>query len=560
MLTKSPTMFSSIIQWATEERPLELPRRIRIAIPILILGLALGLRIHLAGLAYPAQLDSTHMIQQGILWVQGEPGALSTIWQEFPVLTAGIAYRLGYNPAEALQWSTVIFGTILVGMTMLLTRRLFDSNAAAWIAGMWATTNPALLNYSVNSMPEIGFAACLVSAYAVLASAIGGQSLKPVPILTGYALLALGIYFKPLDSLAAFALTTGWLFLVHVRRMTTISLFLLLGLLIYVAVVTPHYVLQNQGNKSGNFELANRAAALAKGTKAYDSKYENAPRDAWFVEEFKEYNELGALKWLWRHRQEVSRRYVSNLMLSLRIYGQDLFPQAFRIGNALWLAMLMAILAIRLWSPQWKTFLWLLLAVMIFPLGVSLSYVYSRWLIIYIPLIIIIVSGHLVLSPSLWGRRWKMGCWCILLLVMASSATASSLRAHRDQIWSQNNLQAVVQWFKENTNQDDRFMSLGPSISLEIDIDHPQRWVRLPNAPLEHIERICRQQRVSYVLVSDTSYPHWPANQLVHGQSPPPNWALATEMNFKQVHPVWGEQEERYQIYKRSPPVTESSP
>ena len=206
MLTKSPTMFSSIIQWATEERPLELPRRIRIAIPILILGLALGLRIHLAGIAYPAQLDSTHMIQQGILWVQGEPGALSTIWQEFPVLTAGIAYRLGYNPAEALQWSTVIFGTILVGMTMLLTRRLFDSNAAAWIAGMWATTNPALLNYSVNSMPEIGFAACLVSAYAVLASAIGGQSLKPVPILTGYALLALGIYFKPLDSLAAFAL------------------------------------------------------------------------------------------------------------------------------------------------------------------------------------------------------------------------------------------------------------------------------------------------------------------------------------------------------------------
>ena len=70
---------------------------LRIALYVLILTIAFGLRMQLAAIAYPAQMDSTHMIHQGILWAQGEPGALSTIWQEAPVLTAGIATGLGYN-------------------------------------------------------------------------------------------------------------------------------------------------------------------------------------------------------------------------------------------------------------------------------------------------------------------------------------------------------------------------------------------------------------------------------------------------------------------------------
>jgi hypothetical protein len=533
---------------------------LRIALYVLILTIAFGLRMQLAAIAYPAQMDSTHMIHQGILWAQGEPGALSTIWQEAPVLTAGIAYRLGYNPAEALQWSTVLYGTILVGMTMLLTRRLFDSDTAAWITGAWTASNSTLLNYSVNSMPEIGFAACLIAAYAVMAHSICGRDLKFSHVLAGYALLGLGMYFKPLDSLTAMVLTTGWLFLVRLKCPLRTIVHLLSGFIIYLGVVAPHYVLQNQGNDSRTPQLANRSAGLVKGLRAYDSRYENAPGDAWFVEEMDEFRQLGTLKWLWRHRQEVAQRFPSNLIRSVRIYGQFIFPHAFRIGNAWWILMLAVILAIQLAGQRWRPFSWLFIAAMAFPLGVSLSYVYERWLIIYMPLLIILIVGHLVLSPSLWGCRWKKAAWTITLLAMVENSKTLSFQSHRDRVWWQENQQTIALWLKDAARSDERIMALSPSISLDMDIDHPRRWVRLPNAPLDHIDRICTENNVSYVVVCDSSHPHWPANQLTQGEPAPPNWTLVKENKFERLHPIWGDEQETYQIYKRYPSITENLP
>lgn len=534
--------------------------RIASAVPyVLIVGLALGLRIHLASFAYPAQSDSTHMIQQGILWVQGEPGALSTIWQEFPVLTSGIAYRLGWNPAEALQWSTVIFGTLLVGMTMLLTRRLFDSDAAAWIAGGWAAANQGLLNHSVNSMPEIGFAACLVSAYAVLAPAIRGQGLKFVPLLAGYGLLGLGMYFKPLDSLTAVALATGWLFLMHLRQVRRIALPLLAGLLCYIAIVSPHYMLQNRGTGANDIQLANRAFGLVKGLRAYDSKFENAPDGVGFGQDLKEFEQLGAVKWLWLHRVEISRNYVSNVMRSLRVYSNYLFPKAFRMGNAWFIAMLASILTIRLCSPEWKPFAFLALATMTFPLGVSLSYVYDRWLIIYLPLLIIAISGHLVSSSALWDRRWKQAIWLLLVVAMMGSSAMLTCQDHRDRIWQWANERSIAIWLRNTTSYGERIMAGKPSLALEMDLDSPHRWVRLPNAAVDQIEQISAEKNVSYVVLCDSFYPHWPVNQLLQGAPAPQNWTLVKKVKFERLHPIWGEQKEIYQIYKRSETGAETS-
>lgn len=555
------TIIQSIGCWLqSPPTPKVVPPPLRIGIYALIVVLALGLRIHLATIAHPAQMDSTHMIHQGILWVQGEPGALSTIWQEAPVLTAGMAYRRGYNPAKALQWSTVLYGTILVGMTMLLTRRLFDSDAAAWISGGWAACNPALLNYSVNSMPEIGFAACMLSAYVVLAPSIRGKSLKLIPLLAGYGLLGLGIYFKPLDSLTAMALTTGWLLLVHLKRPLITVAHLSAGFIIYLTLVAPHYVLQNHGHNPGDIQLANRSSGLVKGLRAYDSSFENAPDDSRFAKEMDEFRQLGTLKWLWRHRQEVSLRFPVNVIRSIRIYGHFLFPNAFRIGNAWWVFMLTAVLTIRLASHHWRPCLWLFLAAMAFPLGVSLSYVYDRWLIIYIPLLFILIAGHLVASPSLWGGRWKIGAWTLFLLTMMGNSTALSFQNHLDNVWRKENQQTIALWLKNTANHGERYMSLGPAISLEIDLEHPRRWVRLPNAPLDHVDRICENQQVTYVVVCDSSYPHWPANQLIQGNPAPSNWALVNENTFEQLHPIWGKQEETYHIYKRSPSAAENHP
>lgn len=517
---------------------------------VLILSLALGLRIHLASIAHPAQSDSTHMIHQGILWAQGEPGALSTIWQEFPVLTSGMAYRLGWNPAEALQGSTVIFGTLLVGLTMLLTRRLFDSDAAAWIAGGWAAANQGLLNFSVNSMPEIGFAACLVGAYAILAPSIRGRGVNIVPLLAAYGLLGLGMYFKPLDSLTAAAFTTGWLALMHLRNLRKVSLQLLAGLTLYVVLVVPHYWLQSHGSEASSLKLANRSYALVYGHRAYDSKLLYSPDNA-FRNDLKEFERLGAGQWLWQHRMEVSRRYAANVLISLRIYGTYLFPNAFRLGNAWFIALLAALAATRLCGPLWRPFSFLVLAIMAFPLGVSLSYVYEHWLVIYSALLIVAISGHLVHSHALWGVRWKRMAWILLLVAMMENSAALAYRHHLDQVWRGEHQREIATWLRNMAGDGERIMTGFPSFSLDFDLDHPRRREQLPCGTGEEVDRYAERHGVTYIVLCDSFSPHWPINQILLGAPAPRNWTLIKAQTFKRLHPVWGEQEETYQIYKR---------
>ncbi len=551
---------NAIVDWLQAERsePRSCPRIAAAFLYVLIMCLTLGLRIHLADIAYPAQYDSTHIIHQGILWAQGEPGALSTIWQEFPVLTAGVAYRLGWNPVKALQWSTVIFGTLLVGMTMLLTRRLFDSDMAAWIAGGWAATNQELLNYSVNSMPEIGFAACLVGAYALLAPAIRGRGLNARPLLAGYALLGLGIYFKPLDSLTALALTTGWLAVLSLAQIKKTALYLLAGLLCFTVVVMPHYRLQRAvaGELGGG--LVNRSVGLVYGHKAYNSM-NNANPDGFYSEEREEFQQLGMAKWLWRHRTEVRQRYFYNVLHSLRIYGSTLFPNAFRIGNAWFIAALAAIVVPGLFGPRRRSYAFLVLAAMAFPLGVSLSFIFSRWLVIYLPLLIALVSGYLVASTFFWAAPWKKTAWIVLCAAMMGNSALLAKTSLADRSWYWDNQRAISSWFKETTLSDERIMSVSPSLLLDIDWDRPRHWVQLKAGTPERIEQYAQENAVSYIVLCDSMYPHWPVNQLIQGGVAPENWALALDRTFVREHPVWGPQEETYRIYKRNPPSLKES-
>lgn len=548
------TIIQSIGRWLqSPPTPKVVPPPLRIGIYALIIVLALGLRIHLATIAHPAQMDSTHMIHQGILWVQGEPGALSTIWQEAPVLTAGMAYRLGYNPAETLQWSTVLYGTILVGMTMLLTRRLFDSDAAAWISGGWAACNPALLNYSVNSMPGIGFAACLISAYALMAPSIRGKSLKLISLLAGYALLGLGMYFKPLDSLTAMALTTGWLAIVFLAQIKKTSLYLLAGLLGFFIVVMPHYALQRAAPAGSGGGLVNRSHGLVYGHRAYNSMNNYNP-DGFYAEERAEFQELGIAKWLWRHQAEVRQRYISNILQSLRIYGNMLFPNAFRIGNAWFMAAAITILLTGMMGARWKTYVFLALATMAFPFGVSLSFIFDRWLVIYVPLLMVATSGYLVSSPFLWSSKWKQIAWIFLVAIMAVISARSTHASLQDKVWKIDNQRTISEWLKQTSLPDERIMCVAPALLLDVDLHRPRRWVQLKAGTPERIEQYAHEKNVSYIVLCDSIYPHWPVNQLIQGGTAPDNWLRVKEETFERTHPVWGHQTEKYQIYKRIPP------
>lgn len=512
--------------------------------------LALLLRVYIAVMAYPPQMDSVHYVQYGVRWAQGVPGQLSTIWQEAPILVAGLAYHWGLDPVRALQASTVVYGVMIVWMTMLLASRLFARPAIGWLAGLWAAASPGLVNYSVNCSAEGGFAMLLLMAYALMAPALRGEMIRTAHLMIAYGLIGLGIYFKPLDTLVAAFVMTLWLGLVHLRCWRGLVVKFVAGLLVWVAVMAPHFYLQTGGGDLGEIPLVNRGGNITLGERAYQSKYVDAA-EGYAVEDRKELEAIGLPAWLWKYRTEIARRYVSNGLIALRHFGDFMLPNAFRVGNALFITLLLLCVGRGMVTGYWRQFGFLTLAGFVFTAGVSISYVYNRWLIIYVPFLIIIITAHLVLTASLWNAAWKKALCLLLLLGMMKNAYSLTVQHHEHEAWMWENQRTMALWLREHSDVEEKVMSGRPTFTLEMDLDHPDRWVRMPSAELERMELFAAKKDATYVVLSSTYYPHWPVNQLLVGATPPPNWSLFEERTFERVHPVWGEQRDHYMIFKR---------
>ena len=512
--------------------------------------LALLIRVHVATLAYPPQMDSVHYVQYGVRWAQGVPDQLSTIWQEAPILVSGLAYRWGMSPVRILQSSTVLYGVVVVLMTMLLAARLFNRPAIGWLAGLWTAASPGLVNYSVNCSAEGGFAMVMMSAYALMAPALRGDPIRVGHLIIAYALLGLGIYYKPLDTYVAVMALTLWLVVVHVRSWRSLPFRFVPAFLVLLLVLAPHFYLQAGGSDLGGIPLVNRGGNITLGERAYQSAYVDAA-EGYMVEERRELEEIGLPAWLWKYRAEIARRYVSNWLIAFRHFGDFMLPNAYRIGNALFIALLLLSVGRGVLAGHWRQFGFLVLAAFVFTAGVSISYVYNRWLVIYVPLLIVMITAHVVLSSGLWNAVWKRVLWLLLLLGMMKNAYTITVRHHEDESWTWENQRVMAAWLRDHSLPEEKVMSGRPTFALEMDLDRPDRWVRMPSADLGKMERFAAKKGAAYIALSSTYYPHWPVNQLLSGATPPTNWVLYADRMFERVHPVWGEQKDHYQIYKR---------
>ena len=524
-----------------------------------IIAMAAGLRLYFADLAYPADLDSVHLIQGGVQWARGVPGQLSGINQELPVLVSGTAYKAGLDPARTLQAFTVALGVAVVGCGMLIGWRFYRSHAVAVLTGIWMAANPGLIVYSVNSMPEIGFAACLLIAFVLAADVLCRRALRLLPVMGAFAVLSVGMYFKPLDSLTlAFVLAAG-ITLAHARTPRVLGLVLAGGIAAYVAVAVPHYYMQSSamGEDTMGVGLVNRGGHLVKGFQAYDSTYEyGAAYDAVHGDAVKELQAKGIAGWLWQHRGEVMNRYKSNAAGVMRQYNHYLFTQSFRLGTGWFILVIIVVIAVGLRGEyRWPTiFLWT--AAFAFPAGVSLSYVFDRWLVIYVPLLMILFVAALVKGTGLAERRWIPWAGGGILLLMGMTSVRGLDSQLRDEQWFWSNHRDVASWLSGAASKQDRVMSGRPTLMLEMDIEHPDRWVQLPPFALERVEQIAGERKVSFIVLADSFYAHWPANRLLTDAdlAPPVNWKMVYDRTFERAHPVWGTQKERYRIYDRRTP------
>ncbi|MBP7828580.1 MAG: hypothetical protein KA248_01540 [Kiritimatiellae bacterium] len=520
---------------------------------VLLFGLGLGLRIQLAREAYPARSDVGHIVHQGVYWAKGVPGALSSIWPEIPVLLAGLAYRHGLDPAQTLQWFTVAAGSLIVALGMVLARRLFGRDEIAWLAGLWMAANPAMLNWAVSSQPEPVFGACLVGACAVGAPMLCGSGIRWGRLLAAFTLLALGVYFRPLEAMVAAAAFTGWVFLVHGRTWKPAAGKIAVGLLVYVALLVPHFALQESGG--GGMKWINpRMSNVVLGPRAFDSKFLYS-LDSGYEEAIQEFRRVGAARWLWTHRAEMGRRYVPNLLAVLRAYSEFAFPQAFRLGNAWFAALLLVAAWVGLRGAHWRAALFLLLILSAFPLGVSISYIYPKWLVAQLPFLLILLCAFVVLSPGLWSGPWRKLGWTGLLVLLAGMSARGEFRTHRDEAWIWDNQRAMARWLRQNLPTDAVVMANSLSLSLEFDLDHPERRIFLPYGTSERVDYWAGERGATYILLNNREHQHWPVHGIIRGEPPPANWTLVKEETFRRDHPVWGPQEDKYLIFRREPPA-----
>ena len=116
-------------------------------------------------------------------------------------------------------------------------------------------------------------------------------------------------------------------------------------------------------------------------------------------------------------------------------------------------------------------------------------------------------------------------------------------------MWENQRLMAT--WLRDHSQPEEKVMSGRPTFALEMDLNRPDRWVRMPHADMVRMEQFAAKKDVTYIALSSTYYPHWPVNQLLVGAPPPSNWRLHAERKFERIHPVWGEQKDHYQIYRR---------
>jgi len=266
--------------------------------------------------------------------------------------------------------------------------------------------------------------------------------------------------------------------------------------------------------------------------------------------------DAGLAGWLWAHRGEVSQRYVKNFLRSIRVYSEYLFTNAFRLGNGWFIVLLIAIGWSAWYGGYRKENLFLAMMLLALPAGVSMGYIFNRYLLAYLPFLLILVSAFVVLRPALWNTMSKRIFWLVIVLVMMGQSSVMTMRGHKSQKWRWDNLHEIAVLLRDMVPENGRVIAPQDAMMIEFDLDHPNRWVKFPFAEPDRFEDYAAKYRASHIVLCTSAKSQYPIYGLFDDVPPPANWKLALEKKYERLHPVWGPQEDIYRIYERSNPAT----
>lgn len=498
----------------------EKQRQIFVSAAIACIGiLALVIRWWAAIKAYPCSGDAGHFVQYGVALAHGVPGSLSTYWSQMMIIFAYLAETLGMDPRYAMQYVSMVSGTIVVIVSALIAWRVTRHTVMMLITAGLCAVNPVLVQHSVTGYSEMPYLACMLLGVYVGIK----QDRHPImrAILAG-SLIGVAGYFKGLDAAVAAVSMGLYLFIArknslpvgfaHASVISVTAFIVLLPLCIYTY------------QQSGKFMPGSKGGNLALGLDWKDSKIVYAADPELAKKKTKSTSEIIRM---------LPVRIARNIPDIYRIFNKQLFIKGFRMGT-IWFGLICILWLYHVFRFE-RSLMWLPLCMLIFQLMLlSLVFVHSRLLVPSLIWIIFIVGAFLKI---IWGRcdvfrRYVMG---VLIGVFMVVNAVYSFSAYQMEFcfWRYPHIIATAEKLKNIAKDDDVIMTYGPHVAVEFYEHNPRLTVEMPYGTLEEVEAIAQKHGVQYIIVSDTFRSHWPISQVFEASSElPENWKIVETLRF----------------------------
>lgn len=502
---------------------------------LVLVVLAVLVRCLAAREAYPTPGDGGHFVQYGVAMAHGY-AKLNTYWSQAMVSAAAGAELAGVDPRRVLQGISFVSGVLVVLLFAGIATRITKSGWWGLAAGMWAATNPTMVQYSIEGYSEMGYMAFLMGAVYI---GLGEKSSWKRDVAAG-VLLGIGGYFKGLDAAVAAAAYGAWrLWWGGQKRwdwgraaVVPVAVFaVLLPLCIYTFSETGQFAPGSKG--SGNFLL---------GPDWKDSKVVYA------ADGLKTRSYIETIR-------ALPRQVMGNVHDVFRLVNEQLFTRGLRMGT-IWFALLAVVLVMGLSKSKFQLLgdsggcVACLAGAQIGMM--SLVFVHDRILVPTLPWLVLLA----LLGGYGWWKRWNRKERIVVAVVFGMYCAVCGVYARK--VWRTE----FAWWRYEHVSQvakaildmgmreEDVVMHYGPQLSIETHRENPLRTVEVPFGSIDDVKRMTKEIGVRFVAISDTWRGHWPIARIFEvGVDAPADWMLRKDLVFE-ADEERGAPAERIRIYE----------
>lgn len=505
---------------------------------------ALCIRMLAAGKVFPAQGDVSHFVQYGKVYAStGKLESLSSLWSLAPQFLAAWSVKLSWMPQFVMQTTAVAFGILAVTGVYGLALELTNSRRISIVAGLIMATNPVLTSLSVAGFSDTPHFALGTWALALVFA--GARKRKIWMFALAAVLASLDLYYRTYDLFLYFVAAAPFI-LLRLRGCGWSRGIILIGTALSVGTVCslPFFFVNHaiSGWNPGHSKLSNLAIG-ASGTNAKELYAQSGlgSDQTPLALRVKELGEKGIIKYTWRHKADIARRYPANVAGYIRVLNGHVFDGMFRLG-LFWFVVFILLCA----SGMRNAMGWYMVFSIAVVLGaLSVGFVNPRWVIQCIPFCAILAGGGFDwLLSNVLNRRVHWIAWAVLIAIGCLNSRWTVVRLNDE--WKQLNLFPVCERLHKVMGEDERLMCFRPELPALFYKTNALCWDNIPYDTVEGVFALAEAHGADCIVLNDSTFAHFPIHEIErHPEMVPAPWRevdrleFEKETRFELEHDVW---------------------